>query len=116
MSNNTPFSITNESMKRVDLVTINGRVDSSNAAELDGVLKETTEKGRHNIVVNLQNVSYMSSAGLRALVSALRACKGSRGDLRIAEPSERVVEVLDLAGLTSLFQVFDSETEAVGSF
>lgn len=109
-----------EDMKRVSLIRVAGRVDSSNAAELDTTLKETMGSGSYNIVINLSEVSYMSSAGLRAMVSALRECKKHRGDVRLSEPSQRVAEVLDLAGLTvaeaPLFQVYEDDTTAVGSF
>ena len=114
------LNISVEHLKRVDLFTVEGRVDSSNSAELDQALKDSISEGHHNLVVNLSNVSYMSSAGLRALVSALRACKKKNGDLRISAPSERVSEVFQLAGLTSsespLFTVYDDDTIAVGSF
>jgi anti-sigma B factor antagonist len=114
------LNITVTSMKRSTVVTVAGRIDSSNAAELDGTLKEVINDGTYNIVLNLSQVSYMSSAGLRALVSALRECKKHRGDVRLSAPSERVAEVLDLAGLTvaeaPLFQVYDDDTAAVGSF
>ena len=114
------LAINVESMKRVTLVTVAGRVDSSNAAELDNTLKGIMNDGNYNIILNLSSVNYMSSAGLRALVSALRECKKHRGDVRLSEPSERVAEVLDLAGLTvaeaPLFQVYDDDIAAVGSF
>jgi len=114
------LTISVEHLKRVTLVSVSGRVDSSNAAELDNTLKENMNDDNYNIVLNLSEVSYMSSAGLRALVSALRECKKHRGDVRLSEPSERVAEVLDLAGLTvaeaPLFQVFDNDMAAVGSF
>ncbi len=103
-------------MKRVELVTVSGRIDSSNAAEFEGSLKELTENGRHNLVLNLSGVSYMSSAGLRTLVSTLKDCKKRSGDVRLAAPSERVAEVLSLAGLDSLFKVYEDNTAAVGSF
>jgi anti-anti-sigma factor len=64
----------------------------------------------------LNGVTYMSSAGLRAIVALLRESKKHRGDVRIATPSERVKEVLQLAGLDSLFDMYDDETAAVGSF
>ena len=108
-----------EKLKRVVLVTVEGRIDSTNASELDDALKETMNDG-YNIVVNLSAVDYMSSAGLRALVSALRECKKRRGDLAISAPSKRVAEVLELAGLTTgptpLFAIFENDTSAVGSF
>jgi len=114
------LTINLESLKRVDLLTVSGRIDSSNASELDDALKKIMSSKRYNIVVNLSGVSYMSSAGLRALVSALRTCKSNRGDVRLSQLSDRVAEVLDLAGLTAsespLFQTFDDDTVAVGSF
>jgi anti-sigma B factor antagonist len=58
----------------------------------------------------------MSSAGLRAMVAALKTARRHNGDLRIANPSSRVTEVLQLAGLTSIFEVFPNQVDAVGSF
>lgn len=113
---NSALTISVQSLKRVDLVTVSGRVDSSNANELDKKLKELVANDRHNLVLQLSQVGYMSSAGLRSIVAALRECKKHGGDVRLATPSERVAEVLSLAGLDSLFQVFDDETAAVGSF
>lgn len=110
------LNISVESLKRVELVTVSGRVDSSNASQFEGGLKELTGKGRSNLVLNLAGVTYMSSAGLRTLVSTLKECKRSGGDVRLASPSERVSEVLSLAGLDSLFKVYDEDTSAVGSF
>jgi anti-sigma B factor antagonist len=100
----------------VDVVVVNGRIDSSNASELDEALKGLTDNGRYKLVVDASQISYMSSAGLRALVSALKTCKKNNGNLHICQPSERVAEVLDLAGLTDLFEIFDDQTAAVGSY
>ncbi|CUS03110.2 putative Anti-sigma-B factor antagonist [Candidatus Promineifilum breve] len=104
-----------EDLKRVELVKVNGRIDSSNAAEFDNVLKEVVGR-KHNVVLEMSGVDYISSAGLRAMIALLRECKKHKGNVRLANPSERVVEVLALAGLDSLFDVYDSEAAAVGSF
>jgi anti-sigma B factor antagonist len=104
-----------EDLKRVELVRVSGRIDSSNAAEFDGVLKEVAGR-KHNVVLDMSGVDYISSAGLRAIIALLRECKKHKGDVRLANPSDRVVEVLALAGLDSLFEVYDSDTAAVGSF
>ena len=83
-----------EKLKRVVLITVDGRIDSTNASDLDDTLKETMNEGHNNLIVNLSGVEYMSSAGLRALVSALRECKKNRGNLVMSAPSARVAEVL----------------------
>jgi len=110
------LAISTEAYKRVDLITVVGRIDSSTAPQLDDVLKGLMDDGRHNLVLELAEVAYMSSAGLRALVAALRECKKNRGDVRLANLSERVQEVLHLAGLDEMFQTYDDVTAAVGSF
>lgn len=105
-----------QSFKRVDLITVSGRVDSSTAPELEETLEDRMNEGRYNLVLDFSDVNYLSSAGLRALVSALRTCKKKGGDVRIASPSERVSEVMSLAGLDSLFTMYDDVTVAVGSY
>lgn len=104
-----------EDLKRVELVKIGGRIDSSNVAQLDNVLKEIAGR-KNNVVLEMSGVDYISSAGLRAMLSLLRECKKQKGDVRLAAPSERVVEVLGLAGLDALFEVYDTDAAAVGSF
>ena len=108
--------IDTQEMRRVDLITVEGRVDSNTSPELEKELEKRMEGGRFNLVLDLSGVTYMSSAGLRALVSALRTCKKKNGNVVLAGPSERVVEVLSLAGLDSLFNIYDDVTLAVGSF
>lgn len=104
------------SHKRCSVVTVSGRVDSNTAPTFEEALKSVIEGGQRNVILELGDVEFMSSAGLRAMVSALKACKSGGGKLVVASPSNRVAEVMQLAGLTSLFTVFDDVTTAVGSF
>ena len=110
------MEISTKEMKRVSLVTVSGRVDSATAPDFDKALQTLIQANRNQIVVDLKGVDYMSSAGIRALVSALKAAKGGGGDLCIAQPSARVRDVLDLAGLNTIFAVYEDLIEAVGSF
>ena len=103
------------SYKRCSVVTVSGRVDSNTAPAFDEALKDVIEGGQHNLVLELSGVEFMSSAGLRAMVSALKACKSGGGNLAVASPSKRAVDVMDLAGLTLLFSLFDDLTAAVAS-
>jgi anti-sigma B factor antagonist len=100
----------------VAVVAVNGRVDSATAPDLESALKKLVETEKTQIVLDLMDVEYMSSAGLRAMVSTLKTVKRVNGDLRVANPSPRVDEVLRLAGLTSIFSIYRSRDEAVQSF
>ena len=110
------MEISTKDMKRVSLVTVSGRVDSATAPDFEKALQSLIQANRCQIVVDLKGVDYMSSAGLRGLVTALKAAKNGGGDLRMAQPSARVREVLELAGLNVIFTVYDDIVGAVGSF
>jgi anti-sigma B factor antagonist len=102
--------------KRCTAMTVSGRVDSNTAPEFEEKLKEIIDGGQHNIVLEMSGVNFLSSAGLRGMVSALKACKNGGGTLVLASPSKRVSEVMQLAGLVPLFASYDDITSAVGSF
>ncbi|MBL8163323.1 MAG: STAS domain-containing protein [Anaerolineae bacterium] len=99
----------------VALVEVSGRIDSMNANQLGEALSNEIENGHMHMVLDLGGVDYMSSAGLREIVSALKKVRGP-GDLRLAQPSSRVREVLEMAGLDTIFQIFGTQAEALGSF
>lgn len=110
------LSIQTTELKRVMLLEVSGRIDSTTASELGDALNGVIEEGRNKIVLDLEKVDYMSSAGLREIVAALKRLNKGTGDLRLACPSDRVREVLELAGLDEIFKIFDTQLEAVGSF
>jgi anti-sigma B factor antagonist len=99
----------------VTLLEVTGRIDSMNANQLGDALNQTIDSGKAQIVLDLSNVDYMSSAGLREIVSALKKVRGT-GDLRLAQPSPRVREVLEMAGLDTIFQIYPTQNAAVGSY
>lgn len=104
-----------DSVENVTLVKVQGRVDSMNANQLGDALAEEIESGHVQIVLDLAGVDYMSSAGLREIVNALKKVK-PHGDLRIAQPTDRVLEVLEMAGLNTILKIFNTQTEALGSY
>ena len=110
------MEISTKDMKRVSLVTVGGRVDSATAPDFEKALQALIQANRSQIVLDLKGVEYMSSAGIRGMVSALKAAKNVGGDVRLAQPSTRVKEVLELAGLVAIFTVYNDLVEAVGSF
>lgn len=101
---------------QVKLVEAKGRIDSSNAGELGEVLNSVLDEGALQVVIDFSAVDFMSSAGVRELVSALKRIRRSQGDIRLAQPSDRVYEVLEMVGLNKIFQIYPGQAEAVGSF
>jgi anti-sigma B factor antagonist len=111
------MEVTTKEMRRCDLVIAKGRIDSDSVKSLAQALGDCTEAGHYRIVLNLKEVTYISSAGLGELINTQKTCKHlKRGELVLAEVPPRIKEALDLAGLAPLFKIFDTETDAVGSF
>ena len=111
------MEIATKQLKRVDVVAVSGRIDSGTAPELDRVLTSIVDAGRYRICIDIKNLEYLSSAGIKVLISILKTCKRwNRGDLRLANMPPRIADVFDLAGLTPLFKVYPDAVEAVGSF
>ena len=102
-------------LKQVDIVSVTGRIDSATAPEFDNALKGLLERGRKKIVLDFTKLDYMSSAGLRAMLSALKAVKNGGGNLVLVNVNERVRDTLILVGFQSLFLQFNDIVDAVDS-
>ena len=112
------MEIKTEAMKRCEVVTVSGRIDSATAPELERVLLGLIESGQKNIIVNLRDTEFISSAGLKALLSALMKVRKMvpSGDVVIAEIRPKLRESFDLVGFDRLFTFHDDTLHAVGSF
>jgi anti-sigma B factor antagonist len=79
-------------------------------------IRELGESGRHNVVLNLEGVDYIDSTGLGGLVISYTALKKAGGALKIVNLSKRTIELLVLTKLSTVFEVFSDEQDAVNSF
>jgi anti-sigma B factor antagonist len=110
------MEITTTRYKHSDLVKVTGRVDSFTAPKLAEVMELITESGRYKIVFDMAELEYMSSAGLRVLISTQKICKRyNRGEVVLACVPQRIYDALDLAGFVPLFKFYDDVTTAVGN-
>ena len=110
------MEITTKQYKHCDLLTVKGRVDSSNSPKLSEALDAIVAEGRFKIVLDMATLEYMSSAGFRALISAQRNCKRyNRGEVVLASVPGNINSALELAGFTTLFRIFPDVTAAVGN-
>ena len=116
------MNIAHKKLNRVDLLTIDGRMDAANAPQLKQQIDALFDQGRYRLVLDLASLEYIASPGLRVLIEARKRARDRKltdlegGDVRIANLPPRIKEVFDLTGFTSLFEIFTDTTEAVGSF
>lgn len=100
----------------VTVVAVIGSVDALTADDLVAAFKEQIEKGNAQLVADLGGVDYASSAGLRALLIALKESRQQGGDLRLAAVQKGVHRVLDLSGFTSIVKMYPAVDDAIASF
>ena len=98
------------------VVKVTGSVDALTAAELSKVLSNQVVEGHANLVVDLTDVEFMSSAGLRTLLGAVKEARSNGGDLRITSTNPGIDKVLKMSGFHNIAKVFFSQAEAVSSF
>ena len=112
------MEIKTETMRRTVLVTVSGEVNSATAPELDQLLRDQIAAGHKNLVINLRDVSFMSSAGLQALIGAQMKVRRMvpGGNVVLSEVPQRLKETFELVGFHHVFTLYDSNLDAVGSF
>jgi len=109
------FSVKSELNGDVTIVTVTGRVDSVTAATLDADLTKILHDNK-KIVLDVKDVNYISSAGIRAIVKLLQSAKKAGGGVKLANVPANVVEVLETVGMLQMLEAFPAVDEAVASF
>ena len=79
-------------------------------------IKGLLEAGQKNILVNLQNVSYIDSTGVGALVGSFTTIRNQGGQMKLSNLSQRVRDILLVTKLLTVFDVYESEIEGAKSF
>ena len=111
------MNITTTELKHCHLVKISGRIDSSTAPQLVDAIDEILNKGHFKLVLDLGEVEFMSSAGLRVLVNTQKSCRRyNRGEMALAAVPKNILAALELTGFIPLFKFYDDALVAVGNF
>ena len=108
------ITITNPEGKTV--LSINGRIDTSTAPELEQAISKEIGLGKRQILLDFSRVSYISSSGLRVLLATAKKLKNPGDKFGICSLSPEVLKVLRLAGFTSIFSIYSSEGEALAGW
>lgn len=110
------MEISEKTVGNVNIISLSGRLDAYAANDVERKLDSQLVADQACLVVNLTQLEYISSSGLRVLLAALKKARKQQGDVRLACLQPYVREVFDIAGFTQLFQIFDKEEDALNSF
>ncbi len=110
------MDISSRAKGEVVILDISGEIDLYNAPEIKDIVNKLIEQKRYNVIINLKEVTYIDSSGIGALISSLSNLKKYQGGLKIINVFASVKKVFELTKLTSFFEIYDSEDEAVKAF
>lgn len=82
-------------------VLLSGKLDTNSAPETEAILKKVSDEF-DTVVLNLENLTYISSAGLRVIKIIYMAMKKKEGELRIKNAGKMVMEVFEITGFAGL--------------
>ena len=101
----------------VTLIDFSGKITLGEAsAMVRRTVRDLVDRGRRKIVLNLDDVDYIDSAGLGELVSAHTVVRSANGELKLMNLSRRVNDVLQITRLFTVFDVQANEDAALRSF
>lgn len=111
------LTITRQDVGEVTILQLAGRLvletaESPLRPELDGLMAQ----GRCKVVLNISDVTYVDSMGLGLLVAKFVSLRNRGGDLRFVHVTPRSMRLMAITNLSSVFEVFGTEADAVASF
>ncbi len=92
-----------------------GRLDAATATEMDQHVSEFINGGSLHLVLDLSELEYVSSAGLRVFLSAAKRMKQAKGKFSLANPTPQVRQLLEVAGFSTILPVYATMAEAIGT-
>ena len=98
------------------VVSVVGSIDALTAGDLAQYLSAQMDSGQKQIVADLHQVDFVSSAGLRAILHALKESRQRGGDLRLAAARPGIDHTLKISGFATILQSFPTVDQAVASF
>ena len=98
------------------VIALSGRIDTTAAPELEKQLNSLLGEGKNRILLDFAEVTYISSGGLRVLLSTAKKLRGAGDRFGLCNLSTEVNKIMKLAGFTTIFSIFASEGDALAAW
>jgi anti-sigma B factor antagonist/stage II sporulation protein AA (anti-sigma F factor antagonist) len=105
--------VTKDERKNGLIFRCEGRLDATTSIQLENALNKEIEQKHTKILVDFSGVEYLSSAGMRVLLSMTKRLKGMDGCFKLFAIHDDVMEIVRLAGFESILQIYANESAAL---
>ncbi len=111
------LTIASRQVDGVTVLDLSGRITlGEGSVQLRDAVRDLIGKGHKDILVNLEDVNYIDSSGLGELVSAYTTARNQSAKLKLLKLTKKVHDLLQLTKLYTVFDIYDDEASAIGSF
>lgn len=102
--------------ENIVVLALEGRLDTLSSGFLQESLRDIINSAQHQILIDCTGLQFISSSGLRVLLSAAKQLNSLKGKIALCALEDRIKNVFDIAGFTMLFSIFPNEKEALNHF
>jgi anti-sigma B factor antagonist len=110
------FAVNRKDVDNISVLNIEGYLDAHTAPNFENAIKQLVDEDRNRIVVNFEQLSYISSAGLGVFMGFIEDIRAKDGDIKMSNMTEKVFKIFDLLGFPSLYDILKEENEAISKF
>jgi anti-sigma B factor antagonist len=100
----------------ISIINLKGYLDAHTAPKLENNFTQLIDENKYKIVVNFNDLAYISSAGLGVFMAYIEKIRENKGDIKLSNMSEKVYNIFDLLGFPLLYEIYKTEEEAVEKF
>ena len=100
----------------MDILHLDGSLDAYSFPRLEATLNDLREKKRNRVVLECAHLEYISSAALGALIGFARRAREDNGDLKLAQLSPKIFNIVELLGFHKILEIFKSTELAAEKF
>jgi anti-sigma B factor antagonist len=93
-----------------------GRIDGANAREFQVALEDAIDPSDSTVILDMENLSYISSAGLRVILMTAKTLQKQNAKFAICSLSPAIREVFQISGFDRIIPIHSSQEEAISSF
>lgn len=102
-----------EKSSTLTVISLAGRMDAGNVGEFNTAFTTVLEKCPANLIINLGELQYISSAGLRSVLTLVKAAKAANSTLKFCEMQPMVADVFKVSGFSSMLPIFETLSAAL---
>lgn len=106
--------VVTEAAARTAIVEVSGRLDASSQAEAETFLRDVVDTGAHRVVLECSALDFVSSAGLRAIMAAIKWTRPQGGGVTLTGANPAIRQLIRIAGLEPLLEVVIDSPEREG--